>query len=119
MLFTLRELALKSEPDEEAHDMAAFIVLTLSEIEASVDNTVTAWERRDYWLKADKFRLEWEWAGIYEVKMRRSLKDEDWGQIAVNAAQLMGKCSKVSIPARNRLGTPWTGAWEKFQDQKS
>ena len=39
------------------------MVLALEEIAVSIDVSVQAWEKRDYWVKADRFRMEWEWAG--------------------------------------------------------
>ena len=59
----LRELMVESEPNEKTRDLVAFITLALEGISETVDVTTTAWEKRDYWIKADRFRLEWEWAG--------------------------------------------------------
>ena len=36
--------------DDDAKDMAATIVYALREIEGGVEQTVTAWEKRDYWM---------------------------------------------------------------------
>ncbi len=37
--------------------------LALEEINSNIDKSVEAWEKRGYWVKADKFRLDWEWSG--------------------------------------------------------
>ncbi len=42
-------------------DISSYIVLLLEQIESSVQETCLAWERRDYWVKADQFRAEWNW----------------------------------------------------------
>ena len=57
----LRRLSQKSGVDDEARDLAALIVFCLHGIAESVDQTVTAWEKRDYYLKADRFREEGRW----------------------------------------------------------
>jgi hypothetical protein len=86
--------------------------LALERIAATIDVSVAAWEKRDYWVKADKFRMEWAWAGQLAKKMRAGLRKEDWGEIAVAAAQVAQKLKKVSVAPGNRLGKPWVGAWE-------
>jgi hypothetical protein len=57
----LRRLATKQIFDQESLDLAALIVFSLRRLEQGVDQTATAWEKRNYYLKADRFRLEWEW----------------------------------------------------------
>ena len=54
----LRLLMQKPAPDAESRDLAAYIVLALEKIAESVETTASAWEKRDYWLKADHFRQE-------------------------------------------------------------
>jgi len=115
IVLALRELMKQTEPDATTRDLTAFIVLALEEIAANIDGSVEAWEKRGYWVKADRFRLEWEWAGINAAKMRAALNEEDWGTVAVSAALIAQKLGKVSVPLRNRLGTPWVGAYKRFK----
>jgi hypothetical protein len=112
IVLAVREMVLQSEPGIESRDLAAFIILALERIAATIDVSVAAWEKRDYWVKADKFRMEWAWAGQLAKKMRAGLRKEDWGEIAVAAAQVAQKLKKVSVAPGNRLGKPWVGAWE-------
>ena len=112
IVLAVREMVLQSEPGMESRDLAAFIILALERIAATIDVSVAAWEKRDYWVKADKFRMEWAWAGQLAKKMRAGLRKEDWGEIAVVAAQAAQKLNKVSVAPGNRLGKPWVGAWE-------
>jgi hypothetical protein len=112
IVLAVREMVLQSEPGSESRDLAAFIILALERIAATIDVSVAAWEKRDYWVKADKFRMEWAWAGQLAKKMRAGLRKEDWGEIAVMAAQAAQKLNKVSVAPGNRLGKPWVGAWE-------
>jgi len=114
IVLALRELMKQSEPDETTKDLTAFVVLALEEISANIDTSVAAWEKRGYWVKADKFRLEWEWAGTYAKTMRTALLAQDWGGVAMSAVKIAQKLNKITVPERHRLGTPWTGAWKRL-----
>ena len=70
IVLAIRELAKQSEPTPASRDLAAFISLALSAIADGIDASVAAWEKRDYWVKADKFRMEWMWAGATAAKMK-------------------------------------------------
>ena len=115
VVLAIREMVKQKEPDEESYDLAAFIALALDLISETIDISVTAWEKRDYWLKADKFRMEWAWSGQYAQKMKRALFSEDWAGIAMVTAQVAQKLKKVNVPLRHRLGKPWMGAWTELQ----
>jgi hypothetical protein len=117
VVLALRELMKQTEPDSKTRDLAAFIALALLEIEKTIDESVTPWEKRGYWLKADRFRLEWAWAGRLGLEMREAVILEDWTAIARIAAQVAEKLDHVQLPKRNRLGTPWEGAWEQLKEK--
>lgn len=115
----LRELGRQREPDAVARDLAAFIALALTAIAATIDVSVAAWEKRGYWLKADRFRLDWQWTGQLGGKMKDAVLAENWEQVAILSAQIAQKLDKVTVPERHRLGQPWQGAWRKLQEQGS
>jgi hypothetical protein len=79
-----------------------------------VEASVTPWEKRGYWVKADRFRLEWIWTNQLGSKMSTALIEEDWQTIAITAGQITEKFKDVKIPKRHSLGTPWVGAWGKM-----
>jgi hypothetical protein len=112
----LRELMSQNHADEKTKDLAAYISLALQEIDETVEASVAPWEKRGYWVKADRFRLEWIWAGQLGNKMKAALLEEDWQSVALSAAQVAEKLKNVKLPKRNRLGTPWDGAWEKISN---
>ena len=114
IVLALRELMKQTQPDTLTRDLAAYVVLALEEIAGNIDGSVEAWEKRGYWVKADKFRLEWEWAASSAAKMRRALSEDDWGTVAVTAALIAQKLSKITVPEKHRLGTPWLGAAKKI-----
>jgi hypothetical protein len=118
IVLAVRELAQQTDPGPVSRDLAAFISLALATIAEGIDVSVAAWEKRDYWVKADKFRMEWMWADQYAEKMRTALFAEDWGAVAMIAAQTAQKLSKIKVSPKHRLGTPWVGAWQELQKQK-
>jgi len=115
IVLALRELMKQSEPNELTKDLTAFVVIALEEISGNIDSSVEAWEKRGYWVKADKFRLEWEWAGLCSRSLRSALVAEDWANVALTSAKIAQKLNKVTIPEHHRLGTPWVGAWKNFK----
>jgi hypothetical protein len=117
IVLAIRELMKQPEPNAQAHDLAAFMTLALEEIAETIDVSVQAWEKRDYWVKADRFRMEWEWAGELGRAMRTALQSEEWGKIAVTTAKIAQKLNKITIPERNRIGQPWVGAFSRFLEK--
>jgi hypothetical protein len=115
VVLAIRELAHQSEPGAESRDLAAFIAIALAIISETIDVSVVAWEKRDYWVKADKFRMEWAWSGQYSEKMNKAVLNNDWGSVAQVAALTAQKLSKVTVPPGHRLGRPWVGAWNELQ----
>ena len=63
--------------------------------------------------------MEWAWSERLAGEMRKALLSEDWPGVAMTTAQVMQKLKDVQIPKRHNLGTPWVGAWERFQTQQS
>jgi hypothetical protein len=112
----LRELMKQKEPDAHSYDLVAFIGLTLVTIDANVEQSVKAWEKRDYWVKADRFRMEWSWAGQLGKEILSALEAGDWSKIAICAAKTGQKLSAVKVTERSRIGTPWIGAWNKYKE---
>ncbi len=112
VVLALRELMRQTQPDDHSRDLAAFIALALYEIHATIDASVAAWEKRGYWVKADRFRMEWDWAGRSAEKMKQAVLADDWATVAMTAAQVAQKLMNVDVPVRHRLGTPWEGAWK-------
>jgi len=115
VVLALREMMKEPQPNERARDMAAFIALSLEAITETVETAVTAWEKRDYWIKADRFRMEWLWADRLGRAMRNAVLAEDWGQVALVAVQVGQALGDVQVSSRHRMGKPWVGAWKQLQ----
>ncbi len=115
IVLAMRELMRQSEPDEHSRDLAAYIAMALLEINETVESSVVAWEKKGYWVKADRFRMEWIWTDRMGKQMRDAVLNDDWATIAMTVASLGGKLNNVDVPARNRLGAPWEGAYQHLQ----
>jgi len=113
-VLALRELAQQSEPNTKSRDLVAFIIITLEQINQTVEDSVLAWEKRGYWIKADRYRLDWSWTLKISKDLRQALLVEDWEKIAQSCVDLASKLNSVKLPKRHTLGTPWDGAWEKL-----
>lgn len=107
----MREMARMKDVSSETKDMAAFIALALQSIADGVDVSVAAWEKRDYWVKADKFRMEWLWAGQTAEKMKQATLTDDWASVAGLMPQIASKLGNVIVSENHRLGKPWQGAY--------
>ena len=114
----LRQLALRSAVDDETRDLVAFMALALNEIHANIDTTCQAWEKRDYWLKADQFRRDWAWAGKTADKLERVVLGDEWQNLAELVPALAKNLEKVNLPKRNTLGTPWVGAFTQLRRER-
>jgi hypothetical protein len=114
----LRALATRARVDEEARDLAAFIALALNETHETIDVTCRAWEKRDYWLKADQFRRDWAWAGQTGEKIERVVLGDQWDDLPALMAGLSKHLEKVVLPKRNTLGTPWLGAYAQLREMR-
>lgn len=111
IVLAIRELMRQPEPNDYSRDLAAYISLALMEISETVEASVAAWEKKGYWVKADRFRMDWAWSDRFGKQMREALLNEDWGSVAAIAVQVASKLGNVDVPVRHRLGTPWEGAW--------
>lgn len=114
VVLSIRELARQSGTSAETRDIAAFIALALKSISDGIDVSVTAWEKRDYWIKADKFRMEWIWTGPTAEKMRNAVLSDDWATVAALAAQIAQKFNKIHVSENHRFGKPWVGSYDQL-----
>jgi hypothetical protein len=114
VVLALRELMKQSSPDEISRDLAAFVAIALFQIHQTVEQSVAAWEKRGYWLKADRFRLDWEWSALLGERMRIAILNDDWTAVASTSVQIGQKLMAVKITEHHRLGKPWVGAWKQL-----
>ena len=118
IVLALRELMHQSNPDDNTRDLIGYITLSLWAIADTIDESVGAWEKRGYWVKADRFRMEWSWTKSMGDDLYRSIMQDDWVSLAQISAQIGEKLKSVKIPQRHHMGTPWVGAWKRLISPK-
>ncbi len=99
----------------QTKDIAAFIALTLTAISQTAERTASAWEKRDYWIKADRFRSEWIWVSMYGNRIQAAVLDGDYSLVHATAMDIFEFVNDIEVPKRHRLGTPWTGAYQELK----
>ncbi len=114
IVLAIRLLMRQKSPDASSRDLAAYVVLALEKISESVETSAIAWEKRDYWLKADRFRQEWAWCEHSAEALAKALRADDWAGAAQQLVGIGQRFSTVEVSENNRLGEPWKGAWETF-----
>lgn len=119
VVLAVRQLIDQTAVSDQTRDLAAFITLNLEEMSRTIDASVEAWEKRGYWVKADQYRLKWEWCDTLSKKLKEAIIKEDWDSVAVTTAQVAEKLKDIILPKNNRLGTPWVGAWERLREQST
>jgi hypothetical protein len=110
----LRRLSQKKRIDDEARDQAALIVLCLQGMADTVDQTVTAWEKRDYWMKAEHFRRDWEWLDPMADQLAAVICQGEWHELPTLLATLAPYFSDISVRRMTREATLWEGAYERL-----
>ncbi len=117
IVLAVRELARQTDTGANTRDLAAFISMALQTISDGIEVSVAAWEKRDYWVKADKFRMEWAWAAPTSQKMRAAVSFDDWASVAMLSATIAQKFSKVQVSENHKLGKPWVGAFKQLNSK--
>jgi hypothetical protein len=110
----LRRLSLKQNLDDEVKDLAALIVFCLHRIADTVEQTTEAWDKRDYYLKADRFREGWRWVEPLADQLGAVIYDGRWDALPGVLVQLMPYFADVTIKQMTRKPSLWKGAYEKF-----
>ena len=113
----LRRLASKPSADEEAKDMAAAMVFLLRDIDDGIDVSALAWEKRDYWLKADRFRIEWEWAGQAAADIEDLIRNEAWDLLPRLMMDLFPRFASIRIKRLTREPELWRGACDQLMTE--
>jgi hypothetical protein len=114
IIITIRELGKQREVDSDTKDMIAFIILSLQMITETIEEAVVAWEKRDYWLKADRFRLDWEWVIKSSKGLYRALLDDDWASISSLIPIIATKCENTKLTLKSNSLKIWVGAYDNL-----
>jgi len=110
----IRHLSQKTELDEEACDMTALLVYCLRQIDAGIDDSALAWEKRDYWVKAEQFRARWAWAGKAADELNMVVMHGTWEQLPILLARLLPYFTEIKIVKLTRNPSLWRGAYQRL-----
>lgn len=113
----LRHLSTKTELDDEAKDMAAMLVFCLREVEDGIEASAIAWEKRDYWIKAEQLRQRWTWAGNASARLENMIRKEQWEALPAIMASLFGYFADIKITKFTRDSSAWQGALQRLKDE--
>lgn len=107
----LQRLAKKSEMDDDAKDMLASIVINLEEINETITQAILAWEKRDYWVKAERYRQDWVWLDDTIERLIKMLVNESWENMMEILVGLIPRFGDVSVNKLTRKPEIWFGTY--------
>jgi len=110
----LRRLARKPQFDEESRDLAALIVFCLRRLEDGVEQTLQAWEKRDYFLKADRFQRQWEWVDETAYALESALLLGQWDKVPEVLATLFPRFGDITVGRFTRSAEAWEGCYDRL-----
>ena len=113
----LRRLSQNPQLDDEAKDLAALIVFSLHGMADTVDRTTDAWEKRYYFLKAERFREQWRWLEPTADELSGVIHEGQWDQLPSALAGLMPHFADIRIKQMTRKPTLWQGTYERFMQE--
>ena len=114
----LRRLSQKQVVDDEVRNMTAMLVYCLREIEAGIDQSATAWEKRDYWVKSEELRQRWMWVGDMADQLRSMIYLEQWTLLPPIMLKLLPRVADIKITKMTRDVTLWDGVYDKLMQEK-
>lgn len=110
----LKRLASKPELDDEARDLTALIVYSLREIDTGVERSAEAWDKRGYYVKAERFRHEWSWVPRSADRIATLIRVGDWLRLPVPLADLAPRFADVKVKQYTRSPALWQGTCERL-----
>jgi hypothetical protein len=114
----LRGLSQKKGVDDEVKDMVAMIILALREIDETVGESVKAWEKRNYYKKADDFQEKWWWTQAHRPALEKVLLENKWEDLPQAMLKLLPHFSDIEINKAMRSESDWHGSYEVYMGQK-
>jgi hypothetical protein len=114
----LRRLSQKADIDPEGKDMTATLVYLLREINDGVEKTVAAWEKRDYWMKADRFMRDWEWVKETAVNIEDVIRHDAWDLMPELLADLFPRFADIQLKTMTRTADLWRGNYQRLMAEE-
>ncbi len=113
----LRRLSQKTAVDDETRDMAAMLVFLLREIDAGVEQTAVAWEKRGYWMKAERFIRDWDWLKEAAANIEDVLRHDALDLLPELLADLFPRFADIQLKSMLRKPELWRDAYARLMAQ--
>lgn len=115
----LRHLGQKTTIDDSSKDMVAAVIFSLRAIEATVEESVLAWEKRGYWKKADDFQQKWWWSSLSATSLEKLIRSDNWEEIPEAMFKLFPHFADIKINRLTRDPKDWIGMYSKLMREKT
>jgi hypothetical protein len=115
----LRRLTQKSEIDDDVKDMVSALVYALREIDEGIDSSAAAWEKRDYWMKADELRMRWDWTAGMADQLTQLVYEDRWNDLPLMMVKLFPYFNDIKITKMTRKEDAWQGAHMRLMREKA
>jgi hypothetical protein len=106
----LRRLSQKQVLDDEAKDMVSALVFCFRDIDEGIEVSAAAWEKRDYWMKADELRQRWSWAGRMADELQPIVFENNWNHLPVMIVKMLPYVNDIKITKLTRKEDAWQGS---------
>ncbi len=97
MISAIRECLRSPQNDASLFEVGSALTVPLQEIYESVDHSAAAWEKRDYWLKADAFRRQWSWVEKSLAGIKASVSTKNPAGLQQQIIELGEKLGSLKI----------------------
>lgn len=114
----LRRLGQKQQFDADAKDMAAMLVYALRELWSGVESSAAAWEKRDYWMKAERFIRDWEWTVETAVNLEDVLRHDAFDLLPDLLMDMFPRFADVQVKKMTRSPSLWKGAFARLMAEE-
>lgn len=111
----LRRLSQKQGVDEDVKDMVAAIIRSLNAIDDGIESSAAAWEKRDYWMKAEGLRREWAWVSLLADEFTNMIREENWDDLPNMLIKLLPRFADIQVKKFTRTPDDWEGAYDELQ----
>lgn len=108
----LRRISQKPVVDDESKDMVSAIVFSLRTISDTVEESVRAWEKLNYWKKADDFQEKWWWASVMGKKLEELIRAQQWDDLPAQLMKLLPYFADIEVTKFMRNESEWRGRYE-------
>jgi hypothetical protein len=114
----LRHLSQKPTFDNTSRDMLALLVYCLREIDSGIDESAKAWEKRDYWMKAEDLRRRYMWVNDMADQLQQMCFQDEYAGLPNLMMKLLPHVADIKVTKFTRTEALWAGAYDRLLREK-